>query len=78
MPVAGDDPVVAPVITQVRPATAQLSPVVGLVVATEAVQPPMPALAEMLAGQVIVGSRVSEIVTVNVQVAVLLAASRTV
>ena len=78
MPVAGEDPVVAPVITQVSPVTAQLSAVVGLGVATEAVQVPAPTLAVMLAGQVMVGSTVSVTVTVNEQVAVLLAASRTV
>ena len=78
MPVAGDDPVVAPVIAQVSPVTAQLSAVVGLGVATEAVQVPAPVLAVMLAGQVMVGSTVSVTVTVNEHVAVLLAASRTV
>ena len=78
MPVAGEEPVVAPVIAQVNTVTAQLSARVGFGVDTEAVQVPAPTLAVMLAGQVIVGRMLSVTVTVNEQVAVLFEASRTV
>ena len=78
IPVAGDDAVVAPVMAHVSVVTPQLSAVVGLVVATDAVQVPAPALAVTLAGHVMVGRILSVTVTVNEQVAVLLAASRTV
>ena len=78
IPVAADVPVVAPVIAHVNTVTAQLSAVVGLVVATEAVHVPAPTFAVTFDGQVIVGLILSDTVTVNEQVAELLAASRTV
>ena len=78
IPVAGDDAVVAPVMAHVNTVTPQLSAVVGLAVATDAVQVPAAALAVALAGHVMVGRILSVTVTVNEQVAVLLAASRAV
>src|SRR5687767_2543955 len=78
IPVAGEEPVVAPVITQVCCVTAQLSAAVGLGTAMVAVHTPAPVLATILAGQVIVGACVSFTVTVKEQVAVLPAASATV
>jgi hypothetical protein len=70
MPVVGDVPVVAPVIAHVNFATVQLSAVVGLVVATDAVHNPAAVFAVRLEGQVIVGAILSVTVTVNEQVAV--------
>src|SRR5687767_3124521 len=69
IPVAGEEPVVAPVITQVCWVTAQLSAVTGLGTAMVAVHTPGLVLATILAGQVIVGFCTSTTVTVNVQVA---------
>lgn len=78
MPVTGDDPLVAPVIVHERPVTAQLSAVVAFGVTTDALQVPTPTLAVMLAGHIIVGRMLSTTETVYEQVALLLAASRTV
>ena len=78
IPVAGEEAVVAPVIAQVSMVTPQLSPVVALGTAMLRLQTPAVAGCEMLAGQEIVGSCASVTVTVNEQVAELLAASRTV
>ena len=69
MPVAGDEPVVAPVITQVTAVTPQLSPVTGLGTVIVAVHTPGSVGATILAGQVIVGGCTSSTVIVNVQVA---------
>src|SRR5690349_12538376 len=69
IPVAGEEPVVAPVITQVNCVTAQLSPVTGFGVATVATHAPGSVLATIFAGQVIVGFCTSSTVIVNVQVA---------
>ncbi len=71
VPVAGDDPVVAPVIAQVSPVTEQLSLVTGLEVATVAVQVPGLTLAVKLPGHVMVGDTLSSTVTVKEQVTVL-------
>ena len=78
IPVAGEEATVAPVIAQVRRVTEQLSELVGLAVATEAVHDPEPVFAVMFAGQLTVGSVLSATVTVNEHVVVLFAASRTV
>ncbi len=78
MPVAGDDPVVAPVIAQVNAVTPQLSPVTGLGVATEAEHVPAATLADIFAGQLMVGRMLSLTVTVNEQVVVRFDMSRTV
>ena len=69
IPVAGDEPVVAPVITHVSVVTAQLSAVVGFGTVIVAVHTPGSVLATILAGQVIVGFCTSSTVIVNVQVA---------
>jgi hypothetical protein len=64
MPVAADVAVVAPVIAQVNKVTPQLSAVVGFGVTTDALQAE-DVFAEMLLGQLIVGTVVSVTVTVN-------------
>jgi hypothetical protein len=77
IPVAADVAIVAPVIAHVNLFTPQLSAVVGLGVTTDALQV-APVVVIIFAGQEIVGRAVSVIVTVNEQVALLFAASRTV
>jgi hypothetical protein len=64
IPVAAELAVVAPVNTQVKDATPQLSAAVGFGVTTEAAQVPAATLAVKLAEQVMVGSTVSVTVTV--------------
>ena len=64
IPVVADVPVVAPVSAHVKPVTAQLSPVVGLGVVTDAVQEPTPVFVEMFAGQLTVGAMLSVTVIV--------------
>jgi hypothetical protein len=78
IPVAGEVATVAPVIAHVKRVTAQLSPVVGFGVTTEAEQVPATTFWVMFAGQVTVGTMLSVTVIVKAQVAVLFAASRTV
>jgi hypothetical protein len=78
IPVAGELPVVAPVIAQVNLVTPQLSAVVGFVVFTEAVHNPAAVFTLTLDGQVIVGACVSVTVTVKLHVAVNPAGSVTV
>jgi hypothetical protein len=75
IPVAGDAPVVAPVNAQVCTVTPQLSVAVGLAGAKVAVHTPGSVVLVTLAGQVMLGACVSFTVTVNVQEAVLPAAS---
>ena len=77
MPVAGELPVVAPVIAQVRVVAEQLSLKVGSVTAMDLLHPAV-TFWLMFAAQVIVGLILSVMVTVKLQVAVLLAASFTV
>jgi hypothetical protein len=77
IPVAAEVAIVAPVIAHVNLFTPQLSAVVGLGVTTDALQV-APVVVIIFAGQEIVGTAVSVIVTVNEQVALLFAASRTV
>ena len=77
MPVAGELPVVAPVITQVRVDAEQLSLKVGSVTAMDLLHPEV-TFWLMFATQVIVGLILSVMVTVKLQVAALLAASFTV
>ena len=55
MPVAGELPVVAPDLTQVKVVTPQLSLVVGLFVATLALHEPASAATVTFDGQAIVG-----------------------
>jgi hypothetical protein len=78
IPVAAEVATVAPVIAHVKEATVQLSPVVGLVVTTEAVHNPAAVFAVRFDGHVIVGAILSVTVTVNEQVAVSPALSVTV
>ena len=78
IPVAGEFPVVAPVITQVSVVTLQLSAVVGLVVFTDAVHNPAAVFTLTFEGQVMVGACVSVTVTVKLHVAVKPAGSVTV
>jgi hypothetical protein len=78
IPVAAEVATVAPVIAQVNLVTVQLSPVVGLVVAIEAVHNPVAVFAVIFDGQEIVGAILSVTVTVNEQVAVSPALSVTV
>ena len=78
IPVAGDAPVVAPLIVQVSVAIPQLSETVGLVVATEALQATAPAFAVLFAGQLIIGATLSVTVTVNEHMLLFPAASVTV
>lgn len=59
MPPAGDVAVVAPVITQVRSVTMQLSATIAFATATDAVQTPGSVFVLIFAGQVIVGFSVS-------------------
>jgi hypothetical protein len=75
IPVATDEPLVAPDIAHVKVVTEQLSLYVGFGVATLALHEPAATGEAILAGQVKVGSMLSFIVTVKEQVAVLLAAS---
>src|SRR5258705_13894346 len=70
IPVAGEEPVVAPVMTHVTVVTPQLSAVTGLGVATVAVHTPAVVLATIFAGHVTVGAWLSTTVTLNEQVAV--------
>ena len=77
IPVAGELPVVAPVITQVRVVAEQLSLKAGSVTAMDLLHPEA-TFWLMFDTQVIVGLILSVIVTVKLQVAVLLAASFTV
>jgi hypothetical protein len=65
IPVTGEEPVVAPVKTQLSRVTPQLSFVVGLGVTTDLVHVPGLVVVTMLAGQVIVGGVASFTVTVN-------------
>jgi len=76
IPVAGEEVVVAPVIDHVSVVTAQLSPIVGFCVITEALHPN--AFCEILAGLIIVGGWISLIVTIKLQVDALPEASFTV
>ena len=76
IPVAGEEEVVAPVINQVSEFTAQLSPIVGFCVITDALHPI--ASCEILAGQIIVGGWISLIVTIKLHVDALPEASFTV
>jgi hypothetical protein len=69
IPVAGEAPVVAPVIVHVSVVTAQLSAVIGLATAIVAVHNPTSVGTVILAGHVIVGTCASSTVIVNVQVA---------
>ena len=78
IPVAGDVPVVAPLIVQVSVAIPQLSETVGLVVVTDALQAATPAFAVLLAGQLMIGATLSITVTVNEQRAMFPDASVTV
>ena len=78
IPLAGDEPVVAPVSTHVCVVTAQLSPVVGLGVATLDTQPGPFGIALMFDGHVIVGAVLSVTTTLYEQLAELPAASLTV
>jgi hypothetical protein len=75
IPVAGEEPVVAPVIAQVNTLTEQLSAVVGLGVTTLLEQVPAVTVLVMFAGHVMVGTVVSTLFTLKVQVAVFPAAS---
>ena len=77
MPVAAELPVVAPVITQVRVVAEQLSLKAGSVTAMDLLHPEV-TFWLMFAAQLIVGLILSEMTTVKLQVAVLLAASLTV
>jgi hypothetical protein len=70
IPVVGEDAMVAPVIAHVKEATVQLSLLVGFGVTTDAVHKPASVLAEIFAGQLIVGAMLSVTITVNEQVAV--------
>lgn len=71
MPVAGETPVVAPVRTHVKVATAQLSAVVGLSKVIFVLQLTPLAEAVTSAGQVIVGFTISVTTTVKEQLAML-------
>jgi hypothetical protein len=64
IPVVGDAATVAPEEIQVSCAMPQLSLVIGFGTAIEATQVPAPTLAVMFAGQLIVGTMLSFIVTV--------------
>ena len=68
IPVDADEPVVAPVITQVSLVTAQLSAVVGFAVAILLLHTPAEVVFVILAGHVIVGAIGSRTVTFEVQV----------
>jgi hypothetical protein len=78
IPVDGEEAVVAPVITQVKRVTAQLSAVVGFDVETLAEQPAPEALAVTFDGQAMVGLMLSVTTTLNEHVVILPAASSTV
>ena len=65
IPVTGDEPVVAPVNTQLSRFTLQLSLVVGLGVTTDLVHVPGLVVVTILAGHTIVGGVTSFTVTVN-------------
>src|SRR5512145_1987211 len=78
MPVAGETAVVAPVIAQVRLATAQLSLNAAFGVATDAVHTPTPVLTVIAPGHVSEGISVSVTLTVNEHVLLFPAASATV
>jgi hypothetical protein len=75
IPVAGEEPVVAPVITHVSWVTVQLSAKVAFGTAIVAVHKPGSVFLTMFAGQVTVGGCASTTVTVKEQVLVLPAAS---
>ena len=78
IPVVGDAAIVAPLSNQVSCAIPQLSLVIGFGVTTDAVHVPLATLAEMLAGQVMLGTVVSTRLTLNVHDAVFPLASATV
>jgi hypothetical protein len=71
IPVNGEEATVAPDNTHLNILTEQLSAVTGETVVTIALQAPADVGCEMFVGQVIVGLRLSVIVTVNEQVEVL-------